>query len=328
MVTGGRERIVAQLVAAARDMGVEPLVIAYDPDAPDRRLAVDAPVLPLDRRAPGFAARLDGLLADQRIDLIHAQGHISAALARRTRVPIVSTLHVALGGGWRWAPAIRAGLRRSRVVTAVSSDLARRFRLLAGEIETIPPAVAIGDVERQPRDIFTIGIAARLHPVKRHADALAALRALGDRGVAARLRIAGQGALEPRLRAAATEVNAVFDGDVADMPRWLAGRDAFVLPSDHEGTPLALMEAIAAGLPCVATRVGGVPALVGDAALLVERRRPAALADALERLARDPALRARLGAASKERMRGFSLAAQATAYRRCYDRAIDGAPSS
>lgn len=323
MVTGGRERIVADLVARAGANAVEPVVIAYDPELPGRRLTVDAPMHALERGG-GFAERLHRLLAGERIDLLHAQGHVAAALARQSAVPMVATLHVALGAGWRWAPAIVAGLRRARAVSAVSADLARRFRWLAGcPIEVVPPGISIDRVAPRPEGgTFTVGIAARLHPVKRHRDAIAALRLLAARGVACRLRLAGQGGEEAALRAQSAGLDVHFDGDVADMGAWLARLDAFLLPSDHEGTPLALLEAMSAGLPCVAARVGGVPDAVGEAAILVPRRRPEEIAEALARLARDRPLRLDLGAAAAERALRFDAEAQAAAYRALYDRAL------
>ncbi|MDO7842343.1 glycosyltransferase [Sphingomonas immobilis] len=317
MVTGGRERLVADLCAGAAAQGVEPVILRYDPHAEGRRIAVDAAQHDLDRAAPDFATRLRALLAAERIDVLHAQGHIAAALAAPVMrdVPTLTTLHVALGSGWRWLPAIARGLRASRGVTAVSDDLARRFRWIAGQpIATIPPGIDLARFaprDRTPHATFTIGIAARLHPVKRHADAIAALRLLGPQY---RLEIAGQGPLEPDLRALAAGLDVHFAGDVADMPGWLAGLDAFALPSDHEGTPVALLEAMASGLPCIATRVGGVPAAAGEGALLVPRRRPDAIAAAVAGLIADPEARAALGEKARARAMAFGSEAMRAAY--------------
>lgn len=92
------------------------------------------------------------------------------------------------------------------------------------------------------------------------------------------------------------------------MNAWLAGLDAFVLPSVSEGCPNVLMEAMAMGLPCVATRVGAVEALVEDgvSGLLVPWGDSKALARALARLRADPALAASLGRNARQRMAGFS----------------------
>ncbi len=95
-----------------------------------------------------------------------------------------------------------------------------------------------------------------------------------------------------------------------DIPDLLAASDIFVLPSRWEGLPLAIIEAMMAGLPVVATRVGGVPELVEDGVtgFLVPPADPRALAGALQRLLSDDALRRRIGAAGREKaLREFRL---------------------
>ena len=94
------------------------------------------------------------------------------------------------------------------------------------------------------------------------------------------------------------------------MLRLLAGADAFVLASHHEGLPVALMEATSVGLPIVASRVGGIPQVLQDEseAILVPPGEPAALAQAMKRLASDPELRDRLGRQAKLRSSMFDIA--------------------
>ncbi|MGH6614523.1 glycosyltransferase [Sphingomonas sp.] len=333
LVIGGRERIVADLCRDAPDDGIDPFVIAYDPAAdPAGQFAVEAPVIAVDRRDPGFARQLRDWLTDARIDVLHAQGHVSAALARRGLgdVPMVATLHIALGTGWRWALPVARGLRAAREVTAVSDDLARRYRPLAGRpIRTIATGVDLGRFAARERTCqsdrsFTLGIAARLHPVKRHQDALAALRILQERGLSCRLEIAGDGPRAAELARLAQDLDVRLLGTVTDMPGWLATLDGFMLVSDHEGTPAALIEAMAASLPCIATRVGGMPALAGDAALLVPRRSPRAIADAIERLIRDPGLRRDLANAARDRAAQFGTDRQSSAYREIYRQCVAG----
>ncbi len=218
MVTGGRERIVADLCAQATGVGIQPIVITYDPP-PAEAAQIDlghTPVFALDRRDPAFTARLRDRLTTSRIDVLHAQGHVPAALARPALgdVPMLATLHIALGNGWRWAMPVARGLRAAAAVTAVSDDLARRYRALANQpIATIPTGVDLDRFtpahDRVPTADFTIGIAARLHPVKRHGHAVAACRILQDRGVRYRLRIAGQGSEAARLTHLARGLNVV-----------------------------------------------------------------------------------------------------------------------
>jgi len=116
--------------------------------------------------------------------------------------------------------------------------------------------------------------------------------------------IAGDGPLEGELRARAAGlgVDAAFLGHRGDVGRLLAAAAVFVLPSRWEGQPLVLQEALRAGVPIVATRVGGIPGLVGDdAALLVAPGDAAALAAAVRAVLTDPALAGRLRAAARSR---------------------------
>ena len=326
LAIGGRERIVADLCHTAEAQGIAPIIITYDPlPAGAATIAVDAPLVALDRRDPAFGTRLRAAVAAHRVDLVHAQGHVPAALLPPLEVPHVVTLHVALGSGWRWLPAIRRGLRSAAAVTAVSDDLRRRFAFVAGRRpEVIATGVDLARFAPVPRvhGVFTIGIAARLHPIKRHRDALDALRLLAARGVRLKLLIAGDGPETGAIARRAEGLDVEMLGAVEDMPGFYARCDAAMLVSDHEGTPAALAEAMACGLPIVATAVGGVPALIGEAGLLVPRRNPAAIADALVRLVTDPALRASLAAEGIARARALDIGVQATAYRAVYARAL------
>ncbi len=123
-------------------------------------------------------------------------------------------------------------------------------------------------------------------------------------GAPVRFVSVGRGPLEAELAAAVTsgglDRHFTFLGTRTDTARLMAGADIFVLPSHQEGMPVALMEAMSAGLPVVATTVGGVPDVVTDDVhgLLVPPGRPDLLAAAVVRLAGDDVLRARLALAS------------------------------
>jgi glycosyltransferase involved in cell wall biosynthesis len=100
----------------------------------------------------------------------------------------------------------------------------------------------------------------------------------------------------------------VFTGYVppAELPVLYAGAACFVFPSLYEGFGLPVLEAMAAGAPVVASRVGAIPEVAGDAALLVDPHRPAELADAIETVLTDAALRARLVERGRARARQFT----------------------
>ena len=128
--------------------------------------------------------------------------------------------------------------------------------------------------------------------------------------------VAGDGPERARLEEGARRLGVadtvLFLGIRRDVPAVLAAVDVAVLSSDYEGSPLSVMEYMAAAKPVVSTRVGGVPELVQEDVhgLLVEPRDPEALAEAVARLLRDPALAKRLGAEGRKRQqREFSLEA-------------------
>jgi glycosyltransferase involved in cell wall biosynthesis len=110
-------------------------------------------------------------------------------------------------------------------------------------------------------------------------------------------------------------------GHRPDVETVLAALDIFALSSQSEGLPMAVLEAMASGLPVVSTRVGGVDEVVdeGQTGLLVEPKSPESLAHALRALAANPARRTKMGAAGRERAeRDFSLEAMVGKYERLY----------
>jgi glycosyltransferase involved in cell wall biosynthesis len=157
-------------------------------------------------------------------------------------------------------------------------------------------------------DRFVVGWIGRMTAVKRTDDVLIAFKRLRDSGVDAVLCMVGDGPDRPQLEQRAHELglarDTVFLGYQGDVAPFYAAFDALVLPSGNEGTPVSVIEALAAELPVVATRVGGVPDVVreGEDGFLVEAGATDDLADRLGRLARDPDLRARMGKKGRERV--------------------------
>jgi sugar transferase (PEP-CTERM/EpsH1 system associated) len=218
----------------------------------------------------------------------------------------------------------------------VSADLQRWLAQVVG----VPPAktllIANGvDTERfRPRaegregEEFVIGTVGRIQDVKNHkglVDAFALLRALLPQR-RLRLAIVGDGplfdALQRQVRDAGLEDAVWLPGSRTDIPELMRGFDVFALPSIAEGTPVTILEAMATGLPVVASKVGGIPEVVDDGAtgLLVPPSDAQALADALATYASDPALAARHGAAGRQRVeRSNSIAAMVSGYARLYD---------
>jgi glycosyltransferase involved in cell wall biosynthesis len=157
-------------------------------------------------------------------------------------------------------------------------------------------------------DRFAVGWIGRMTSVKRTDDVLIAFKSLRDSGIDAVLCMVGDGPdrvlLEQRARELDVTRDMVFLGYQEDVAPFYAAFDALVLPSGNEGTPVTVIEALAAELPVVATRVGGVPDVVrdGEDGFLVEAGATDDLAERLGRLARDPALRARMGKKGRERV--------------------------
>ncbi len=157
-------------------------------------------------------------------------------------------------------------------------------------------------------DRFVVGWIGRMTAVKRADHVLLAFRQLRESGVDACLCLVGDGPDRPAIERRAHELgimrDTLFLGFQQDVAPFYAAFDALLLPSASEGTPVSAIEALAAGRPVVATRVGGVPDVVrdGEDGLLAEPGAIDELSERLVRLARDPSLRERMGAAGRERV--------------------------
>jgi glycosyltransferase involved in cell wall biosynthesis len=190
----------------------------------------------------------------------------------------------------------------------------------AVDVDAIPQARRDGD----PPLVVAVG---RLAEPK---DALTLVRALAAvPGRAFGALLVGDGpdrpAVEAEVRRLGLRDVLTLTGTRDDVPALLAQADVFALSSRSEGAPLSILEAMAAGLPVVASRVGGVPELVvdGETGLLVPPGDPAALAAALGRLVADAGLRDRLGAAGRQRaQRCFDVRRQRREHLDCYAREL------
>jgi len=252
-----------------------------------------------------------------RHTLTHAHGARAAAVAASAGVhPLVATWHNApLGSATRRAlhrALERYSAGRSALVFGASADLVERARaagapkamlceVAAPELVTASPAAPMRSLHEPPK-VLAIG---RLHPQKR-LDLLVEVAARWPAGPhRPRFLVAGDGPLaEPLAREAERRDAPVrFLGAQTDVGALLADADVVVLPSDWEARPLAAQEALAAGVPLVATDVGGVRDLVGGAAVLVPPGDAVALAAGLRRVLDDEALRLRLREAGLARAR-------------------------
>jgi glycosyltransferase involved in cell wall biosynthesis len=285
--------------------------------------------------------RLARLIRRERPDILHTHtakagtvGRVAALLAGRRAPPIVvHTFHGHVLRGYfgplrsrlfrlleRWLAARTTAL--IAVSPQVRDDLVslgvatpERFAVIRLGIE-LDQRVAGGQNGRLesrrylgiPTDRFAVGWIGRMTAVKRTDDVLVAFKRLRDDGVDAVLCMVGDGPDREQLERRAHELGVVRDtlflGYQEDVAPFYAAFDALVLPSSNEGTPVSAIEALAAGRPVVATRVGGVPDVVqeGEDGFLVEPGATDELADRLAQLARDPALRERMGRVGRERV--------------------------
>jgi glycosyltransferase involved in cell wall biosynthesis len=285
--------------------------------------------------------RLARLIRRERPDILHTHtakagtvGRVAALLAGRHRPPIVvHTFHGHVLRGYfgplpswffrmleRWLAARTTAL--IAVSPQVRDDLvalgvapAERFAVIRLGIELDERIAPAQNGRAESRrylgiadDRFAVGWIGRMTAVKRTDDVLVAFKRLRDEGVDAVLCMVGDGPDRPHLEQRAHELGVVretlFLGYQEDVAPFYAAFDALVLPSSNEGTPVSAIEALAAERPVVATRVGGVPDVVqeGEDGFLVEPGATDDLADRLGLLARDPALRERMGEAGRRRV--------------------------
>lgn len=229
-------------------------------------------------------------------------------------------------------PLLRHILSRADAITTVSQLTARTVQEAYGadprRVTIIPNGVDFdfwswkpaGDATGRSRTVLSVG---RLHPVKGHDVLLRAFAIVLARVPDARLAIFGDGNFRKALEDLAVELQIAhavsFAGQAGaeDVRAAMRQASCFVLPSRSEGLPLALLEAMAAGLPVVATRVGGVPEVIdGNMAALVPPEDPAALADATCAILLDPLSRCGSVGLAKERARQYSAAGSEAAYER------------
>ena len=240
--------------------------------------------------------------------------------------------------GLPYRSAAAYGARLAGVIVKYRGERERARRTLGAPVHVIPNGVSPLDGAPTARPVaagrpLTIGTLARLDPRKKVHALLDALARANGRMPPYVLRIGGgveRGCADyaAELRARANGGPVEWAGEVADPSAFLRELDLFALVAEPAGCPNASLEAMAAGLPVVATDVGGVAEQIveGVTGHVVPRDDPDALAAALVRLAHDRGARVRLGQAGRERIRtDFSLEGMVAAYRRV---CLDGRPGT
>jgi glycosyltransferase involved in cell wall biosynthesis len=237
--------------------------------------------------------------------------------------------------------AVHSADRIIAVSEATKADLHRVLGVPRDKVVVIheaagPEFAAVPEPDAVARVIARYGIVppyclfvGNLEPRKNLTHLIEAFALLSARhppgGVAPQLVLAGtrawlSGGILSAAAARGVTERIVFTGYVppAELPALYAGAACFVFPSVYEGFGLPVLEAMAAGAPVVASRVGAIPEVAGDAALLVDATRPAAVAEAVEAVLADPGLRAQLVERGRRRVQAFSWETTARQTRAVY----------
>jgi len=354
---GGAERVVTDLAAGQAARGHRVVVVAVVDDA-DHAFVTgwnggNAERVPIVVHARAYVRErraLRTLLERLRADIVHTHGYrsdvVDAPVARRIGIPTVTTVHGFTGGSLRnrlYETVQTRAFKRFAAVVVVSRALRERL-MKAGVSHDLIHVVPNAWSERGPllprqearRRLGiedggqVIGWVGRLSHEKgpdvfveamRHIDVAVKAAVVGDGPMLAELKaLADQAGLGSRIR---------WTGRIDEAGRLFSAFDAFVLSSRTEGTPMTLLEAMAAGIPVVATRVGGVPDAVPDGeAMLVEPEQPTMLAAAITDTLRDGDAAAARGAAARARvLREYDAAAWLDRYADIYAAVLTHRPA-
>lgn len=355
---GGAERVISSLSASLNTGRRRVVVGLFRPgwlQTECERLGVETIIMPLSWPLHlGWFLNCLRLIRRERVALIHAHEFSAIVygwiVSRLARIPFIGTIH---GKNYFWEKARRRAayriIARTATLVAVSEDLKRfvvekigipadRIKVVYNGVTPSPP-VNEAEVERcrveldiQAGDIV-LGSVGSLYPVKGHTFLFDAMPAVLERFPNTVLIIAGRGELEVPLKDQAKslgiEQHIRLLGMRQDIPRLLALMDVFVLPSLSEGLSMALLEAMAAGKPVVATQVGGNPELVeeGKTGMLVTAEDASELAASLITMLEEPTTMhffGRIGAVRVQRQ--FSTHRMSNQYADLYSVSLNAIP--
>ncbi len=346
---GGMERMLLQLATAQQEAGHRVSVLALragplEQEAADR--SIRAKVLSSGTGRLGRSLEALRFFRAERPYIVHVHNPTSlqyAVLSKLvSRAAIVVTIHGDQDTHARLGSSIEWGLTSAAVIVSHAAGRTLRLPARAGRLIVVHNGIAAADANEKHRadtraelsaGDSCVGImVARIDGRKGHGTLLNSLRALDDLGSTFKVWIVGDGSERTAAESQAARLGLGQDrvrflGRRSDIDRLLNAADVFLLPSDIEGLPLSILEAMAHGLPIVASNVGGIPEIIEHdiSGWLVPAGDHAALAAAIRRMATDPVLRRRLGDAARERANvTFSLSTMVGKYDQVYDEALAG----
>jgi glycosyltransferase involved in cell wall biosynthesis len=326
----------------------------------ERFRALDLPVSFAERPSHrlGLVTSLARWLEAECIDLLHCHSYkpnISARLAgtllRSNGLRIVAHYHNQYDANWQRDGTLdldRILARQTSTFVAVSGSvrdhMVERLAISPGEVTVIPNGVGIAQFQTAqtqeaarealglPSGRPIIGLVGRISEQKGQEDLIRAAPSLLAAFPEARIVFAGapdeagcQRDMEELIRQLGIGHAVEFRGFLTDMAGFYRAIDLLAAPSRWEGFGLMLVEAMAAGVPIVAARVGAIPEVVveGETSLLVSASEPAALAGAIVALLRDPATMRRFAVNGQERAQQFSWQRAGAALDRVYRTLLD-----
>ena len=318
-----------------------------------RAAGIDAVALPCQGWLDwGAIQGLKSLIQEEQIDILHCHEPKSrlygAIVARMTGIPVVATHHLWTGQNLRTRvvesidAAVLHGCDKVIAVSSSVADTMRWARVSQRRIEVILNGIDLSTFQDRdelqndevraslgiPRGVPVVGAVGRLDIQKAHERVIEAAKKVTDAGQDAYYVILGEGVERPRLESLVQDLGLVdrvlLPGYKSDIRPYLAMMDVFVMPSRREGTPMALLEAMAMTKPVLATAVGGVPDVLRnriDGIVLPQNGE--GLSDALLTLLRDPAFARQMARTGRRRVETeFSSLRMAGRYEDVYRRCL------
>lgn len=351
---GGAERVISNLASSLDPEKYRAILCLFRPGWIQERTesrGVRTHVIPTHGMTDWrWALQFRRLLRQEQVDLIHAhefdanvQGTFVAAMSG---IPLVATVH---GKNYFWERLRRRlayrWVSRHATMVAVSQNLKQfiveqvgissdRIKVVYNGVDVVPHCER-ADVDQCRKELCVpendqiVGVVGNLYPVKGHQYLIEGIPAVLKACPNTSFIFAGRGQLEPELKEQVHRLGldrrVHFLGLRQDIPRILAMLNVFVLPSLSEGLSMAILEAMIAGKPVVATRVGGNPELVldGETGLLVQPRDSQALASSLVTLLTNRQQATQCAEKGKNRAEGqFSLGTMVRSYQMLYEECL------